>query len=185
MYQLYSWRLLVIPHGRHCGSGTIARCMLPNHQLYSWRQLHVVIPHGRHCGLHVQLGACCLCICTNCCSNKSHEARLIQLLYNLYWPLFNYIRMSDFLLQVCQQGLLASFPGLHAQLLPLAVRKAGEGLDGFIMCCVQRLTSFSVCSHLGCSLPFTLLSMNSVRSFCAVCPVSPIATGLIVASYSM
>jgi len=28
---------------------------------------------------------------------------------------------------------LASFPGLHAQLLLLAVRKAGEGLDGFIM----------------------------------------------------
>ena len=27
---------------------------------------------------------------------------------------------------------LASFPGLHAQLLSLAVRKAGEGLDGFI-----------------------------------------------------
>jgi len=27
---------------------------------------------------------------------------------------------------------LASFPGLHAQLLLLAVRKAGEGLDGFI-----------------------------------------------------
>jgi len=28
---------------------------------------------------------------------------------------------------------LASFPGLHAQLLLLAVRKVGEGLDGFIM----------------------------------------------------
>jgi len=27
---------------------------------------------------------------------------------------------------------LASFPGLHAQLLSLAVRKAGEGLDGLI-----------------------------------------------------
>ena len=27
---------------------------------------------------------------------------------------------------------LASFPGLHAQLLSLAVRKAGEGLDRFI-----------------------------------------------------
>ena len=27
---------------------------------------------------------------------------------------------------------IASFPGLHAQLLSLAVRKAGEGLDGFI-----------------------------------------------------
>ena len=30
------------------------------------------------------------------------------------------------------KGRLASFPGLHAQLLSLAVRKAGEGLDGFI-----------------------------------------------------
>jgi len=29
-------------------------------------------------------------------------------------------------------AMLASFPGLHAQLLSLAVRKAGEGLDGFI-----------------------------------------------------
>jgi len=29
-------------------------------------------------------------------------------------------------------SLLASFPGLHAQLLLLAVRKAGEGLDGLI-----------------------------------------------------
>jgi len=27
---------------------------------------------------------------------------------------------------------VTSFPGLHAQLLSLAVRKAGEGLDGFI-----------------------------------------------------
>ena len=35
-----------------------------------------------------------------------------------------------------------------------------------------------------CSLPFTILSQNSVRSFCSVCPVSPIATGLIVASCS-
>ena len=35
-----------------------------------------------------------------------------------------------------------------------------------------------------CSLPFTLLSLNSVRSFCSVCPVSPIPTGSIVASYS-
>ena len=28
--------------------------------------------------------------------------------------------------------VVASFPGLHAQLLSLAVRKAGEGLDGLI-----------------------------------------------------
>jgi len=35
-----------------------------------------------------------------------------------------------------------------------------------------------------CSLPFTLLSLNSVRSFCSVCPASLIATGSIVASYS-
>ena len=27
---------------------------------------------------------------------------------------------------------IASFPGLHAQLLLLAVREAGEGLEGFI-----------------------------------------------------
>ena len=35
-----------------------------------------------------------------------------------------------------------------------------------------------------CSLPFTLLSLDSVRSFCSVCPASPIATGSIVGSYS-
>jgi len=28
--------------------------------------------------------------------------------------------------------ILASFPGLHTQLLLFAVRKVGEGLDGFI-----------------------------------------------------
>ena len=35
-----------------------------------------------------------------------------------------------------------------------------------------------------CSLPCTLLSLNSVRSFGSVCPASPIATGSIMASYS-
>ena len=34
-----------------------------------------------------------------------------------------------------------------------------------------------------CSLPFTLLSLNSVHSCCSVCPASPIATGSVVASY--
>ena len=34
-----------------------------------------------------------------------------------------------------------------------------------------------------CSLPFTFLSLNSVRYFCSVCPARPIATGLIMASY--
>ena len=33
---------------------------------------------------------------------------------------------------VCVCVYVASFPGLHAQLLLLAVRKEGEGLDGFI-----------------------------------------------------
>ena len=42
---------------------------------------------------------------------------------------------------------LALFPGLHAQVLSLAVRKAGEGLDGFITWCVPRLTSCIVASH--------------------------------------
>jgi len=51
---------------------------------------------------------------------------------------------------------LASFPGLHAQLLSLAVRKAGEGLDGFITWCVSRLTSCSVCSRLGLFSPLRL-----------------------------
>jgi len=43
--------------------------------------------------------------------------------------------------------ILASFPGLHAQLLSLAVRKAGEDLDGFITWCMPRLTSCTVASH--------------------------------------
>ena len=34
---------------------------------------------------------------------------------------------------------LASFPGLHAQLLSLAVPKAGEGLEGFITWCMPLL----------------------------------------------
>jgi len=32
--------------------------------------------------------------------------------------------------------MLASFPGLHAQLLSLAVQKWGEGLEGFITWCM-------------------------------------------------
>jgi len=42
---------------------------------------------------------------------------------------------------------VASFPGFHAQLLLLAVRKVGEGLDGFIMWCMPLLTSRAVASH--------------------------------------
>jgi len=42
---------------------------------------------------------------------------------------------------------LASFPGLHAQLLSLAVRKAGEGLDRFITRCLPLLMSHTVDSH--------------------------------------
>ena len=37
------------------------------------------------------------------------------------------------MLQCGHRVHLASFPGLHAQLLLLAIRKAGEGLDGLIM----------------------------------------------------
>jgi len=40
-------------------------------------------------------------------------------------------KKRDSFQQLHMQGL-ASFPGLHAQLVSLAVRKAGEGLDGFI-----------------------------------------------------
>jgi len=48
---------------------------------------------------------------------------------------------------------LTSFPGLHVQLMLLAVWKAGEGLEGFIMWCMSLLTSRSVCSHLGLFSP--------------------------------
>ena len=48
---------------------------------------------------------------------------------------------------------IVSLPGLHTQLLSHAVRKAGEGLDGFITWCMPRLTSCSVGSHLGLFSP--------------------------------
>ena len=45
------------------------------------------------------------------------------------------------------EAQLALFPGHHAQLLLLAVRKVGEGLEGFITWCVPLLTSCTVASH--------------------------------------
>ena len=39
------------------------------------------------------------------------------------------------------------FPGLHAQLLSLAVRKRGEGLQGFITWCMLLLMLRTVASH--------------------------------------
>jgi len=76
---------------------------------------------------------------------------------------------------------MALFPGLHTQLLSLAVWKAGErpGRIYHMMCCGWRHVQSA---HFWvCSLPFTLLSLNSVHSFCSVCLVSPITTGSIVA----
>jgi len=67
--------------------------------------------------------------------------------------------------------------------LSLAVRKAG-GRPGRIYHVMRAAAdvTFSLHAHIWvCSLSFTLLSLNSVRSFCSVCPVSPIATGLIIA----
>jgi len=57
---------------------------------------------------------------------------------------------------------LALFPGLHTQLLSLAVRKAGEGLDGFITWCVRGWCHAQSADVWVCSLPFTFLSLNSV-----------------------
>jgi len=82
------------------------------------------------------------------------------------------------------QGRVASFPGLHAQLLSLAVRKVGEGLDDSSRDACHGWRHVQSAHVWVCSLPFTLLSLNSVRSFCSVCAASPIATGSIVASYS-
>ena len=56
-----------------------------------------------------------------------------------------------------------------------------KDLSRDVGCCWRHVQSANVWV---CSLPFTLLSLNSVFSFCSVCPVSPIATGSIVASYS-
>ena len=79
----------------------------------------------------------------------------------------------------------ASFPGLPTQLLSLTVRKMGgrPGWTYHVMHAAADIT-FSLLTSGFVLSPFTLLSLNSVRSFCSVCPASPIATGLIVASYS-
>jgi len=59
--------------------------------------------------------------------------------------------------------------------------KAWTDLSHDACCCWRPVQS----AHIWvCSLPFTLLSLNSIRSFCSVCPASSIATGSIVASYS-
>ena len=81
------------------------------------------------------------------------------------------------LLYCMHPNLLASFPGLHAQLLLLALRKA-RGRPGRIF--LRDACHWDVQSaHVWvCSLSFSLLSLNSV------CPASPIATESIVASYS-
>ena len=80
--------------------------------------------------------------------------------------------------------LLALFPGLHVQLLSLAVRKAGGRPERIYH--VMRAAADVMFSLLtsGLVLPLTLLPLNPVRSFCSVCPANPIATGSIVASYS-
>ena len=45
----------------------------------------------------------------------------------------NIMTSKNLLIGMCTYGVvLASFPGLHTQLLSLAVRKVGEGLDGLI-----------------------------------------------------
>ena len=83
-----------------------------------------------------------------------------------------------------QNPPLASFPGLHAQLLSLAVGKVGKAWTDLSRdaCCCWLHVQFA--HILVCSPPFTLLSLNSVCSFFSVCPVSPIATWSIMASYS-
>ena len=63
------------------------------------------------------------------------------------------------------------------------MKSEGEGLERIyhVMRATAEVTFSLLISEVG-SLPFTLLSLNSVRSFCSVCPASSIATGLIVAS---
>ena len=79
---------------------------------------------------------------------------------------------------------LASFPGLHAQLLSLAVQKAGEAWTDLSRDVCHGWHHVQSAHVWVCSLHFTLLSLNSVCSFCSICPASPIATGSIVAMYS-
>ena len=87
-------------------------------------------------------------------------------------------------------GGLASFRDL--QIYMQQVVGAGDR-NGLKMCtlCFIIVLGLSSCHHCsvdahvwGCFLPFTLLSLSSVRSFCLVCHASLIATGLIMASYS-
>jgi len=68
-----------------------------------------------------------------------------------------------------------------ASFVTYSIKSGGEDLEGFITWCMPLLMSLSVWV---CSLPFSLLSGNSVRSFCSVCSASLIATGSIMASYS-
>ena len=83
-------------------------------------------------------------------------------------------------------SVLALFPGLHAQLLSLTVQKAGgrPGRIYQVMRAAADVTFSLLTSGFVLSPSFTLPSLNSVHSFCSVCPASPIATGSIVASYS-
>ena len=83
------------------------------------------------------------------------------------------------LLYCMHPNLLASFPGLHAQLLLLALRKARGRPGRIFLCDACHCWRHVQSAHVWvCSLSFSLLSLNSV------CPESPIATESIVASYS-
>jgi len=63
--------------------------------------------------------------------------------------------------------------------------KSGEKAWTDLSCDACRCWRHVQSAHIRfCFLSFTLLDLNSVRSFCSVCPARPIATGSIMASYS-
>ena len=117
-------------------------------------------------------------------SSKSPLTGFLCSIYWLknYWPDQVFFKHSPHTSTLTSP--LASFPGLHAQLLSLAVRKAGKAWTDLSRDACHGWRHVQSAHVWVCSLPFTLLSLNSVHSFCSVCPASPIATGSIVASYS-
>jgi len=73
------------------------------------------------------------CICQRLSDRCQEEIHLIYPFKTLKIVLIYFQQSGS---TICNQQdssiTLASFPGLHTQLLSLAVGKAGEGLDGFI-----------------------------------------------------
>jgi len=100
-------------------------------------------------------------------------------------PLIWYYKWTHLTNQSICTSYLSLFPRPpHPAFVTCSTKSGGKAWTDLSRdaCCCCHIQS----AHIWvCSLPFTLLSLDSVRSFCSVCPASPVATGSIVASYSM